>query len=81
MTHAYDQPAPKNPTNISVASDLLAKVKYLKPNLLGSLENALDDEKRKAECAQWHKKNQEAIDASNRLAEERRLFADSYRTI
>ena len=81
MTHVYDQFAPKKPTNLSINSDLLAKAKNLKLNLSATLENALADEVRKAERAQWLKKNREAIDASNRLAEERGLFADAYRTI
>jgi antitoxin CcdA len=81
MTQAYDQSAPKKPTNLSVNSDLLAKAKSLKLNLSATLEKALADEVRRAQRAQWLKKNQDAIAASNRLAEKKGLFADSYRTI
>ena len=81
MTHAYDQFAPKKPTNLSINSDLLAKAKYLRLNLSATLEKALAEEVRKAERAQCLESNRKAIDASTRLAEERGLFADSYRTI
>lgn len=81
MTHAYNHSAPKKPTNLSINSDLLAKAKRLKLNLSATLEMALSDEVRKAERAQWLKDNQQAIDASNTLIEEKGLFADSYRTI
>lgn len=81
MTHAYNYLAPKKPTNLSINSDLLAKARSLKLNLSATLENALEKEVRKAERAQWLKKNQKAIDASNQLAEEKGLFADSYKTI
>ena len=81
VTHAYDHFAPKKPTNLSINSDLLAKARGLNLNLSATLENALADEVRKAERAQWLKKNRNAIDACNRLAEEKGLFSDSYRTI
>jgi antitoxin CcdA len=81
MTQAYDQSAPKKPTNLSINSDLLAKAKSLKLNLSATLEKALADEVRRAQRDQWLKKNQDAIAASNRLADEKGLFADSYRTI
>ncbi|RDH87897.1 MAG: hypothetical protein DIZ78_05000 [endosymbiont of Escarpia spicata] len=81
MIHAYNYLAPKKPANLSVNSDLLAKAKRLKLNLSATLENALADEVRKAERTQWLQKNQNAIEASNRLAEEKGFFADSYKTI
>lgn len=81
MTQVYNHFAAKKPTNLSVNSDLLAKAKSLKLNLSATLENALTDEVRKAERALWLKKNKDAIEASNHLAEEKGLFADSYRII
>jgi antitoxin CcdA len=81
MTYAFDHFAPKKPTNLSINSDLLAKAKNLKLNLSATLENALAVEVRKAERAQWLEKNRDAIAASNHLAEDKGLFADSYRTI
>ncbi len=81
MTQLYNHSATKKATNLSINSDLLAKAKRLKLNLSATLEIALVDEVRKTEYAQWLKKNKKAINASNKLAEEKGLFADSYRTI
>ncbi len=81
MPQTYNQSAPKKATNLSINSDLLDKARSLKLNLSATLENALADEVRKAERAQWLRRNQEAIDAANRLAEEKGLFVDSYATI
>ena len=81
MTQLYNHSATKKATNLSINSDLLAKAKRLKLNLSATLETALADEVRKTVYAQWHKKNKKAINASNKLAEEKGLFADSYRTI
>ena len=81
MTLPYDQFAPKKATNLSINSSLLTKAKALKLNLSATLENALADEVQKAERTQWLKQNQKAISASNALAEEHGLFADSYRTL
>ena len=81
MTQAYDKSAPKKATNLSINSDLLAKARVLKLNLSATLETALDEAVRKAERVQWLKNNQQAIDKSNSLVEEKGLFADAYRTI
>ena len=81
MSHVYNHSAPKKATNLSINSDLLSKARSLKLNLSAALETALADEVRKAERAQWLMNNQQAIDASNRLAEEEGFFADTYRTI
>lgn len=81
MKQAYDQSAPKKPTNLSINSDLLSRARSLKLNLSSTLETALAEEVRKAERARWLERNQKAIDAANELTEDRGLFADSYRTI
>ncbi len=81
MTQLYNHSASKKPTNLSVNSDLLAKARNLKLNLSATLETALADEVRKAERAQWLQRNQDAIDASNKFAEDKGLFVDSYKTI
>lgn len=81
MTIPYDQLAPKKATNLSINSSLLSKAKMLKLNLSATLEGALALEVQKAERAQWLKQNKKAIAASNSLAEENGLFADSYRTL
>ena len=81
MQYSYDHSAPKKATNLSINSDLLDRARKLKLNLSATLETALADEVRKAERAEWLERNQRAIDASNKLAEEKGLFVDSYRTI
>ncbi len=81
MTQLYNHSASKKPTNLSINSDLLAKARNLKLNLSATLEGALAIEVRKAERAQWLKRNKKAIDASNKLAEREGLFSDFYRTI
>jgi antitoxin CcdA len=81
MEQVYDQFAPKKPTNLSINSDLLAKARSLKLNLSATLETALAEEVRKAERARWRENNREAIDACNRLGDEKGFFADSYRSI
>ena len=81
MAQAYDHLAPKKPTNLSINSSLLEKARLLKLNLSATLEIALAEEVRKAERTRWLEKNRKAIAASNKLAEEKGLFSDSYRTI
>ncbi len=81
MTQAYDYSAPKKSTNLSINSSLLKKAKLLKLNLSATLESALAEKVRKAERAQWLEQNHDAIAASNTLADEKGLFADSYRTL
>ncbi len=81
MTQIYNQLAPKKSTNLSINSSLLEKAKRLNLNLSATLETALVEKVRKFEREQWLENNQEAIDATNRLAEEKGLFADSYRIL
>ena len=81
MNQAYDDLAPKKPTNLSINSSLLAKAKSLKLNLSATLESALAEKVRKLECSQWLEENQDAIAASNKLAAKNGLFANSYKII
>ena len=81
MAQIYNHSAPKKPTNLSINSSLLDKARALKLNLSATLEIALAQEVRKAEREQWSRENKKAIAASNKLAEEKGLFADSYRTL
>ena len=59
----------------------LGHIYFLKLNLSATLESALAEKVRKAERTQWLEQNRNAIAASNNLANEKGLFADSYRTI
>lgn len=81
MTQIHDDFAPKKAANLSINSSLLAKAKLLKLNLSATLESALVEKVRKMERTQWLEENQNAIAASNKLADENGLFADSYKTI
>lgn len=81
MNQAYDDLAPKKPANLSINSSLLAKAKLLKLNLSATLERALAEKVREAECTQWLEENRNAIAASNKLANKNGLFANSYKII
>lgn len=76
MQHPYDINAPKNPTSLSINSDLLKKSRRLKINLSATLENALSKEVRAAERDQWLKDNQKAINSLNELTATNGQFFD-----
>ena len=78
MEHPYDINAPKNPTSLSINSDLLKKSRHLKINLSATLENALSKEVRAAERDRWLKDNQKAIKSLNDLMAKNGQFSDSY---
>ena len=79
MSRLYDESALKKATNLSINSDLLSKVRKLHINLSATLEQALENELRKAERENWRKKNKKAISALNQLADKNGLFSDTYR--
>ena len=79
MPQLYDKNATKKPTNLSINSDLLSKSRSLKINLSATLEQALEDELRKAERDNWLKNNKKAINELNELANKKGLFSDAYR--
>lgn len=61
MQPIYDTSAPKKPTNLSVNSDLLLRIKDMGINVSTTLEKALITELRKAEAERWAKENKKAI--------------------
>ena len=61
MQPLYDTSAPKKPTNLSVNSDLLLRIKDMGINVSTTLEKALITELRKAEAERWAKENKKAI--------------------
>lgn len=79
MARLFDENASKRAANLSVNSDLLAKARRLNINLSATLENALEQELRKAERDNWLKDNKKAIDTLNEFAERNGLFSDAYR--
>jgi antitoxin CcdA len=79
MQTLYDIHAPKKPTNLSLNSDLLNKVKKLNINLSATLEQALRTKLAEKEAESWAKENKQAIKAYNEFVDEHGLFADEHR--
>ncbi|MDO8272811.1 MAG: type II toxin-antitoxin system CcdA family antitoxin [Gammaproteobacteria bacterium] len=79
MSHAYNIQAPKKPTNVSINSDLLEKARTLGINLSATLEQALAEQLRVEQRAQWLKENADAIKAYNKFVESNGTFSDSVR--
>ncbi|HEX4842466.1 MAG TPA: type II toxin-antitoxin system CcdA family antitoxin [Limnobacter sp.] len=80
MHAAFDQQAPKKPTNVTVNSDLLAKAKSLNINLSATLEAALAELVSQRERALWKQENKKAIDAYNQLVDAQAPFSDGLRS-
>ena len=79
MHPLYDTSAPKKPTNLSVNSDLLLRIKDMGINVSATLEKALITELRKAEAERWAKENKKAIKKYNEFIEEHGCFGDEFR--
>lgn len=80
MQPLYDTSAPKKPTNLSVNSDLLLRIKDMDINVSATLEKALISELKKAEAEQWNKVNKKAIKKYNKFIEEHGCFGDEFRS-
>lgn len=79
MNHVYNTRAQKKPTNVSINSDLLEKARSLNINLSATLEQALAEQLRSAQCAKWLSENKDAIAAYNQFVETNGTFSDSVR--
>ena len=79
MSHAYNTQAPKKPTNVSINSDLLEKARRLNINLFATLEQALAEQLRSEQRAQWLRENADAIKTYNQFVESNGTFSDSVR--
>ncbi len=79
MNHTYHSRASKTPTNVSINSDLLEKARRPNVDLSATLEHALAEQIRTAECAQWLRENADAIKAYNQFVEANGAFSDSVR--
>lgn len=79
MNHAYNTKAPKKPTNVSINSDLLEKARGMNINLSATLEQALAEQLRSAQQAQWLRENADAIKNYNQFIESNSTFSDSVR--
>jgi antitoxin CcdA len=76
----YDTSAPRKPTNLSVNSDLIRKAKERKINVSSVLEQALAEELRLREQADWKNENKESIEYYNRMIQEKGVFSDGLRS-
>jgi antitoxin CcdA len=79
MHRLFDETAPKKATNLTLNSDLLAKVRALKINLSATLERALENELANAEAKKWAVENKVAIQAYNDFVDENGCFGDEFR--
>jgi antitoxin CcdA len=79
MRQIFDASAKKNPTNLSLNSDLLAEAKRLHINLSATMEKALGEEVRQLKEMQWLEENRQAIESCNELVEKNGMFSDAYR--
>lgn len=79
MTKAYNTRAPKKPTNVSINTDLLEMAKGLNINLSATLEQALAEQVRAEQRAQWLRENADSIRAYNQFVESNGTFSDSVR--
>jgi len=79
MSHAYNTQAPKKPTNVSINSDLLEKARRLNINLSATLEQALAEQLRSEQRAQWLRENADATKTYNQFVESNGTFSDSVR--
>ena len=80
MQPLYDTNAPKKPTNLSVNSDLLFRIKEMDINISATLEKALIGELKKADAERWAKDNKKAIQKYNKFVEDRGCFGDEFRS-
>lgn len=79
MSHIYNTQSPKKPTNVSINSDLLEKARRLNINLSATLEQALAEQLRSEQRAQWLRENADAIKTYNQFVESNGTFGDSVR--
>ena len=76
MQPLYDTSAPKKPTNLSVNSDLLFRIKEMDINISATLEKALIGELKKAEAERWATDNKKAIQKYNKFVEDHGCCGD-----
>lgn len=79
MSGLFDTAARKQPANLTINSDLLAKARALDINLSATLEKALADSLRQHQRQQWLAENREAISAYNDEVERDGVFSDGLR--
>jgi antitoxin CcdA len=80
MVNLYDRTAPKKPTNLTINSDLLLKVKDLQINISAVLELALEETLKNKKQQEWLNQNTEYIDGYNKSINDFGAFSDDLRT-
>ena len=80
MIQLFDAQAPKEPANLSVNSDLLAKMRKLNINLSATLEEALVEQLKRKQRELWRKQNAREIEAYNRFVKVQGVFSDELRS-
>jgi len=71
--------ARKQPTNLSIRSDLLRRAKARKINLSKTLEESLEMILKAQDRRGWIEDNREAIEAANRFVAQNGLWSDGLR--
>lgn len=79
MKQLYDPTAPKKPTNLSINSDLLEKIRKTDINLSATLEQALTQQLAEIKTKTWAKRNKASIKAYNSFVEKNGCFSDEHR--
>jgi antitoxin CcdA len=75
----YEREASKQPTNLSVNSDLLEKARELGVDLATTLEEALALQVQRRQRAAWLEENREAIEAYNEHVAQHGVFSAGLR--
>ena len=73
--------ARKQPTNLSIRSDLLQKARARKINLSQALERSLEKILQEQDRQAWLEENREAIASANRFVAEHGLWSDGLRRL
>lgn len=71
--------ARKQPTNLSIRSDLLQKAKAREINLSQTLEQSLEKILQEQDRQAWVEENRKAMSAANRFIAEHGLWSDGLR--
>lgn len=69
----------KQPTNLSIRSDLLLKARARNINLSQTLEESLETLLKERDRQVWLEENREAIEAANRFVVEHGFWSDGLR--
>jgi len=69
----------KQPTNLSIRSDLLHRARARNINLSQTLEESLESLLKERDRQVWLEENREAIEAANRFVAEHGLWSDGLR--